>query len=121
MARQVKQGEGWRLGWDPDAQQFCGLIGGDAWAIELTQAELDDFCRLIAQLAGNMAQMAAELMDEERLCCEVESELLWLEAEGFPHAYSLRIIVLTGRGAEGFWPESCVASLVQAAQSLYVF
>jgi hypothetical protein len=129
MARQLRSGDGWRLGWDENARcsadtqrvAFPGLVGGDEWAIELTAAELDDFCRLAAQLAETMGQMNQELMDEERICCEAESDLVWLEAEGFPHAYDLRLIVLTGRRGEGFWAAAAVPGLLQAMQVLKVF
>ncbi|MBD2462229.1 DUF1818 family protein [Oscillatoria sp. FACHB-1407] len=121
MARQLKQGAGWQLGWNPDASDYKGLVGTDEWAIELTEAELDDFCRLLQQLADTMAQIAAELMDEEKISCEVESDLLWLEAEGFPHAYALRLILHTGRRAQGYWSAIAVPELIQAAQTLKVF
>jgi hypothetical protein len=121
MPRQLKSGQGWRLGWNPDTPNFCGLVGSDDWAIELTAAELDDFCRLVVQLATTMQQMAQELMDEERISCEVESPLLWLEAQGYPQAYTLHLILLTGRRAEGTWSEMAVPALVQAAQVLRVF
>jgi hypothetical protein len=51
----------------------------------------------------------------------VESDLLWLESEGFPHAYSLRLILLTGRRAEGAWSEAAVPDLVQTSQTLKSF
>lgn len=121
MSRQVKSGEGWRLGWNPEAEEFCGLVGGENWAIELTQAELDDFCRLATQLAETMDQMSQELMEQERICCEVESDHIWLEAEGFPQAYTLRFILLQGRCGEGAWSETAVPGLLQAIQMLQVF
>jgi Domain of unknown function (DUF1818) len=121
MARQVKSGEGWRLGWDGEAIAYQGLVGGDGWAIELTSEELEDFCRLALQLAETMRQMSQELMDEERISCEAESNLLWLEVEGYPQAYSLRLIVLTGRRGEGGWEAAVVPELLKAMQSLKVF
>jgi hypothetical protein len=121
MVRQVRSGNGWRIGWDADASVFCGLVGGDDWAIELTTDELNDFCRLTNQLAETMSQMSQELMDEERISCEAESDLLWLEAEGYPNAYNLRVIVLTGRRGEGTWSEQSVPELLQAIQVLFVF
>lgn len=121
MARQLRTGTGWRLGWDADAAQFKGLVGSDEWAIELTEAELEDFCRLAVQLAQTMTQMQQELMAEERISLEVESDRIWLEAEGFPQAYELRLIVLTGRGAEGSWAAQSVPELIQAVQMLKVF
>jgi hypothetical protein len=121
MARQVRSGSGWQLGWDAEASEFRGLVGGDDWAIELTEAELDDFCRLTAKLAEAVNCIAEELMDEEKITCEVESDLLWLEAEGYPKAYGLRLMLLSGRRAEGYWSEQAVPALLQSTQVLRVF
>lgn len=121
MQRVLKTGTGWRIGWNPEAAVFKGLVGTDDWAIELTQAELNDFCRLSAQLAETMNQMTNELMDEEKITCEAQSELMWMEVSGYPQAYSLRFILNTGRCAEGNWLETAVTGLVQAAQTLQVF
>jgi len=114
MIRQIKSGEGWRLGWNPSAAEFCGLVGGEGWAIELTTAEFLDFGRSVSQLAIAMAAMNDSLMDEERLCCEHEIALIWLEAEGFPAQYGLRFILLNGRKAEGEWPPKVVQALLIA-------
>jgi len=121
MERVVKSGVGWRIGWNPNAAQFKGLVGADNWAIELTEAELNDFCRLSGQLVETISQLASELMDEEKITCEAESNLLWMEVEGYPQAYSLRLILHTGRCAEGSWAADAVPNLVQAAQMLKVF
>jgi hypothetical protein len=121
MERLIKTGAGWRIGWNPNASEFNGLVGTDDWAIELTEAELNEFCRLLAQLADTMKQLSAELMDEEKIACEAESDLLWMEVEGYPHEYSLRFILNTGRCAEGKWNASAVPGLLQAAEILKVF
>lgn len=121
MNRLVKEGAGWRLGWNPDAEIYRGLIAGADWAVELTEAELDDFCRLLLQLAETMVALAPELMEEERLCCEAESDRLWLEAEGFPMSYGVRVILHGGRRAEGYWPSEAVPGLVGAARALKTF
>ncbi|WP_448562744.1 DUF1818 family protein [Trichothermofontia sp.] len=117
----LKQGEGWRLGWDPTAIEFVGLVGTDDWAIELTAAEFQDFCRLLQQLAETMAAMASELMPDERIACEAESEWLWLEVEGYSHAYSLSVILHSGRRVEGHWPPTAVPGLLAATQGWTVF
>jgi hypothetical protein len=119
--RIIKSGVGWRIGVNPEATEFKGLVGADDWAIELTQAELQDFCRLSGQLAETMSQLASELMDEEKIACETESDLMWMEVQGYPYAYSLRLILNTGRRAEVSWKEAVVPGLVQAAQMLAVF
>lgn len=121
MERVIKSGLGWRIGWNPTAPEFQGLVGTDDWALELTQAELNDFCRLLGQLADTMSQIASELMDEEKIACEAESDLLWMEVEGYAHAYGLRLILKTGRCAEGQWNDSAVPSLLQASVMLKVF
>lgn len=121
MERQLRSGTGWRLGWNPDAPKFCGLVGGETWAIELTSAELQDFCQLLERLVETMAQMKSELMDEEAITCEAASELLWMEVRGFPLSYTVGFILLSGRRGEGHWPATVVPELVQATQVLMVF
>ncbi len=114
----IKEGIGWRLGWDPQREEYQGLVAGEAWAIELTAPELEDFCKLLQQLAGTMASMAAELMPEETITCEVETELLWMEAAGFPDSYTIRFILNTGRGFEGGWEATIVPDILHASYSL---
>ncbi|MEG4015060.1 MULTISPECIES: DUF1818 family protein [unclassified Microcoleus] len=121
VERVIKTGSGWRLGWNPEAEEFQGLVAGEGWAIELTEAELNDFCRLLGQLADTMSQMASELMDEEKIAIEAETDLLWLEVEGYPEAYSVQLILNAGRRCEGFWLAAAVPGLVQAAKVLKVF
>ncbi|MEM7591352.1 MAG: DUF1818 family protein, partial [Cyanobacteria bacterium P01_A01_bin.83] len=103
MSRIIKTGDGWRVGWHPQNSKYQGLVGTEDWAIELTKAELLDFHRLLTQLEATMGQMEAELMDEEKISCEAESDLLWLEVTGFPHSYSLRLILNCDRRCEGNW------------------
>lgn len=117
----VKSGSGWRIGWDREAKEYQGLVGSDDWAIELTEAELADFCRLLTQLSTTMSQMATELMDEERIACEAETNLLWMEVEGYPHSYSLRLILNQGRCCEGNWQADAVQGLREAIDTLKVF
>jgi hypothetical protein len=119
--RVIKSGAGWRIGFDPEAIEFQGLVGADDWAIELTQAELQDFCQLSAQLSTTMSQMEGELMDEEAIACEAETNFIWMEVEGYPHAYRLRLILNTGRRVEVSWTADAVSDLIQAAQMLLVF
>lgn len=116
----IKSGTGWRLGWEPLRDSYQGLVAGEDWAIELTAPELEDFCSLLQQLAGAMASMAAELMPEETITCEAETELLWMEASGFPDSYGVRFILNTGRGFEGGWVGAIVPEVIRASYSLKV-
>lgn len=118
MARQQREGAGWRVGWNPDAPEYQGLLGGEGWALELTGPEWRDFNRLVQQLGDSMAAIAPELMPEERVACDGETPLIWLEVEGFPQTYGLRFILLTGRGGEGSWPAAIVPHLLRGLGSL---
>jgi Domain of unknown function (DUF1818) len=121
MGKLLKQGAGWRVGWDSAAQDFKALIGTDDWAVELTAEEFADFCRLLLQLTSTVEQMAEELMPEEAIACEVSSNLLWLEVRGHPDSYGLHLILLTGRQVEAHWPANVIPSLIEAAQVLRSF
>jgi hypothetical protein len=121
MPRILKSGSGWRVGWNPDAEKFKGLVGTEQWSLELTEAEFNDFCRLLEQLAKAMAEISQTLMDEEAIACEAESDLLWLEATGFPHAFDLHLILQTERRGEGYWTATVVPELLQAMRSLSPF
>lgn len=121
MERLIKTGAGWCLGWNPDAPEYKGLVGGDGWAIELTEGELNDFCRLLGQLAQTISQMTSELMEEEKIAVEAESDRLWVQVEGYPHAYSVQLILNGGRRCEGSWPAVAVPGLVQATEILKVY
>jgi hypothetical protein len=114
----LKKGIGWRIGWRESASIYQGLIGSEEWAIELTELEMKDFCRLLLQIEENMQQMKQYLMAEEKMSCEVESSLVWLGAEGYPHNYSLRIIIYQDRGCEGNWSASAVPELIRGVKSL---
>ncbi len=118
MTRLLKKGHNWRVGWDSQAKKYQGLVGSDDWAIELTIAEFQDFNRLLHQLVTTMTAMKAELMEQERIACEAESELLWLEVEGYPENYTLRLIVSSDRRCEGNWAEGVAIELAAATQRL---
>jgi hypothetical protein len=118
MSRLLKKGQGWRVGWNPEGKIYQGLIGSESWAIELTAIELQEFYRLLRQLTDRIAMIATELMDEERIAIEAESDLMWLEIEGFPNNYSLRLILHQDRCCEGNWSAGIAPELVLAIQRI---
>jgi hypothetical protein len=89
--------------------------------VEMTEAEFADFCRLATQLATTLEAMAPELMDAERIACEQETDQIWVEVEGFPTAFTLRFILLSGRQVEGEWPAPVTPELLQAIPALTLF
>ncbi len=120
MEKVLKSGAGWRIGWNP-AGTYQGLVGGDDWAFELTAEELADFCRLLGQLVVNIRSIALELMDEESIACEAESDLVWMQLAGISGEYGLRLILNSGRSCEGNWSADAVAGLITAVDSLKFF
>ncbi|MEM8673838.1 MAG: DUF1818 family protein [Cyanobacteria bacterium P01_G01_bin.67] len=116
----IKTGDGWRIGWQTQNSKYQGLVGANDWAIELTKAEFRDFQRLLMQLVATMKEMEAELMDEEKISCEAESDLLWLEAIGYPNHYALRLILNCDRRCEGNWTEGVAPDLAEGFKSFGV-
>ena len=102
------------MGWHPHDAKYQGLVGAEDWAFELTSEELRDFDRLLRQLVDTMDRMAAELMDEEKISCEAESDLLWMEVAGYSHSYTLRLIINCDRRCEGNWSVGIAPQLLQA-------
>ncbi len=121
MARQLRSGVGWRVGWEPEALTFQALVGADDWAVELTQTEFDDFCRFALQLSEAIEQMRSELMEEEAIACEASSDHLWMEVRGYCDAYQLSFVVLTGRRAEGCWSIEATKEILRVVQMVQVF
>lgn len=113
----LHHGLGWRVGWRSQNLNFQGLVGTDQWAIELTALEFADFCRLLQQLNQTLQDSATELMPEEDISVEAETDLIWLEVAGDPQAYSLSFIVLTGRRIEGYWPSPLAPEFIAACQN----
>jgi Domain of unknown function (DUF1818) len=121
VTRQLRSGLGWRVGWEPDVGPFQALLGADDWAIELTQSEFDDFCRFAQQLSETIEQMRSDLMEEEAIACEVFCDRLWMEVRGYPDAYQLSFILLTGRRGEGSWSVEATKEVLRVIQMVQVF
>ena len=119
--KRLKTGKHWRVGWNETANPFNGLVGGEDWACELTAAEFNDFVRLLTELRQSIDAMQADLMDEEAIAIAQETDLLWMQVNGYPHRYSLSFILLTGRRAEGHWDQAATLELIQAIQTIKLF
>lgn len=113
----IESGDGWRIGWHPHSGKYQGLVGANDWAFELTLAELKDFGRLLYQLVSTMNHMEAELMEQEKISCETESEFMWMEVEGYPGSYSLRLILNRDRRCEGNWVQGVAPRLLDVLES----
>jgi Domain of unknown function (DUF1818) len=118
--KQLLSGKGWRIGWFPRADPFSGLVGGDNWAIELTQPELEEFCSLCLQLVDSAQQAQSELSEQESLTCSAETENICLEMSGYPGDFKLSLQLQTGRRAEGIWDNDSLSELVEAITKITV-
>ncbi|MEM8832249.1 MAG: DUF1818 family protein [Cyanobacteria bacterium P01_G01_bin.19] len=118
MERFIKSGDGWRIGWHPHGTKYQGLVGAEDWAIELSRDELRDFCRLLARLVDTMTEMSGELMDEEKISCEAETDLIWMEVEGYADSYSLRLILNCDRRCEVSWQEKTAPQIVAGFKAI---
>ena len=117
-SKQLLSGEGWRIGLRSDVDLYKGLVGTDNWAIELTESELKDFCKLALQLNETMQLMATELSDCEKISCTLETEDISLEASGYPQKFTLHLQLMNGRQSEGIWEENAVPFLLRAIADL---
>lgn len=109
------------MGWNPNAATFKALVGAEDWSVELTQAEFNDFVRMLRQLTEALEVASTELMDEEAIAIDQETELIWMQLNGFPHEFSLSFMLLTGRRAEGHWNTSATQKFIQAIQTIQLF
>lgn len=118
MTKCLLSGEGWRLGHSPEAEIFVGLVGAENWAIELSQQEFQDFCRLSIQLIETMSAMQAELSEEETLTCSAQSENIYIEAFGFANNFTIHLQLLKGRRGEGIWSNQAIAQILEAVKQM---
>jgi hypothetical protein len=89
--------------------------------VELSLLELQDFCRLSLDLGKTMTALEAELVDQEKVECDLSSQLIYLRAEGYPHAWTLYLQLLLDRRAEGMWQETAVPHLLTAISQLQLY
>lgn len=114
---QVQEGEGWRLLVDPARHPFPVLIGGEAWAAELSAAEVELLAAGVARLTDQHAALCDQLMAEEELCLEWERGDLWLALEGDRQRWQLRFVLTPAggqRGLEGAWSAAASRALAAA-------
>ena len=117
----VDEGCGWRLGFDPDRQPFTVLIGGAAWAVDLTAQEAMALATGVARLRRQHEQIADQLMDQEDLELDWERDNLWVGLTLHRGRWSLRF-VLEGtagrRSVEGGWDDAASPALALALEAM---
>ena len=66
------QGPGWRLKRNTSKQKYSFLIGGDDWAVELTDFEWNGLHKVVSKLVEQHEQMNDRLMREEEIFIEID-------------------------------------------------
>ncbi len=115
------QGNGWRLKKDTSKKKYSFLIGGDDWAVELTDLEWNGLYQVVCKLVNQYEQMTDHLMKEEEIFIEVEISPWWACINGNREFWSLRCI-LNGeeagcRSMELFWPIPSAQILVSSMKN----
>ena len=115
-----QEGPGWRLARDPARGEFCVLIGGASWAVELTDGEWRSLVTLLAELQEQHQRLVSQLMAEEAISIELERGVWWGELEGNRDSWSLSVVLTAeqGRGAEGHWPNPAAAAMVATMRTM---
>jgi hypothetical protein len=91
------------VGYDPERQPYCLLLGGEHWSFELNALETKSLVQLLDTLDTQWQASLAEIMDEETLSCVVGDARVEIERFGTALVFGLRLRLLSGRKAEGIW------------------
>lgn len=112
---EVREGEGWRLVFDPSRAAYPVLIGATAgpaagWAVELSPAEALALRRGIATLLEQHRALVDQLMVEEAIDLDLEMACeggaLWCGLSGDRSLWSLSFVLTPApgcRAVEGRW------------------
>ena len=118
-----QEGPGWRLARDPQRHPYGALIGGDAWAVELTETEAGALASLIDELVDQHTALREQLMEEEQITLELERSPWWGCLEGDRNAWSLQLILqpadASQRGVELAWPAPAAEAVAAAMRTLW--
>ena len=115
----AREGEGWRLAWDGGRRPFSVLIGGEGWAVELSDAEAEALRAVVADLVAQHAALVDQLMEEEAISLELEREPWWAAIEGDRESWSLQVVLSPEpgqRAVEGAWPHPASRAFSLALQ-----
>ncbi len=118
-----EEGPGWRLARDTSRTNYSFLIGGEAWAIELTEPEWKTLVNLVNELINQHSQIENQLMDEETIRLELERSPWWGCLDGNKFSWSLKLIFYEEkddkRGFEAFWPMPASQAMVSAMRTMW--
>ena len=118
-----KEGPGWRIIRDSSRNDFTTLIGGEFWAIELTQAEWQTLVSVIIDLSDQYKDIKDQLMGDEDITLELERSPWLAILKGDQYGWNLRLILsasgLLNRGAEVYWPRDVTNHVANAMRTMW--
>ena len=117
------EGSGWRLERDKSRPKFSVLIGGDNWALELSDEEWNALKTVISKLIEQHESCRSSLMPEEAISIEIELSPWWGCIDGNRDEWTLKLILsgddLYSRGLEMFWPIPAAQIMVSAMRTMW--
>ena len=118
-----KEGHGWRIIRDSSRDNFSTLIGGDSWAIELTQYEWETLVKVFINLSDQYKEIKDQLMGEEDITLELESNPWLAILKGDQHGWKLKLILDSNdslnRSAEVSWPREVTVHIANAMRTMW--
>jgi len=120
--RVEREGPGWRLAWDPAREPFPVLIGGEWWAVELSNAEASALRAAVVDVLHQHTALVDQLMAEESLSLELEREPWWVAIDGDRVSWGLRVVLTPApgqRACEGGWPAPASQGFAAALEQLH--
>ena len=98
------------------------LVGGENWAIELTQSEWDSFVQVVFDLSQQYIDVQDQLMGDEDITLEIERNPWFAILKGDRCGWSIKFILSQRepfhRGAEIFWPKNVTKVLMNAIEEM---
>ena len=120
-----EEGAGWRLARDSSKGHYPFVIGGDKWAVEITQSEWVSLGRIIFDLIKEHKKLKNQLLPDESICLELDRSPWWGCLDGDKNSWSLQLIldgeVEETRSFEVFWPKPAAMNIAKAMRKLWNF
>ena len=117
-----QEGPGWRLAHDLSRNGFPFLIGGEFWAVELTEMEVKGLHALLVELDHQHSLIRDQLMEEESITLELEHQEWWGCLDGTRARWGLQVVLQGNetqrRGLEGAWPAPAAQAFLAALRTV---
>ena len=117
-----QEGPGWRLARDLSRNGFPFLIGGEFWAVELTEMEVKGLHALLVELVHQHTLIRDQLMEDESITLELQQQAWWGCLDGTRDRWGLQVVLqgseMQQRGLEGSWPAPAAQAFLAALRTV---